>query len=74
MFTHQSLGVFGPLLSCHRDVAARAVFAQSLVQWPESGTVKHKQETGKLLLPWLSPSPSHHHHSHITAESAQPWP
>lgn len=45
----QSLGVFCFLLLCHRDLAAHVVFAQRLAQWPEAGTVKHKQQTVKTL-------------------------
>lgn len=52
------LGVFCFLLLCHRDLAAHVVFAWNLAQWPEAGTVKHKQQTAKLCLAQCSPPPS----------------
>lgn len=48
----QSLGVFCFLLLCHRDLAARVIFAHSLAQWPEAGTVKRKQQKD---IAWLGP-------------------
>lgn len=67
MLTQPVLGVFGSLPLCHRDLAAQAVLAESLVQWPEAGTVNHEQQQGDFT--WLG---AHHHPALQGVPSAGP--